>query len=240
MKKLLLALFVLLPIVSSAMRIEKDEIDEFTGMRTIITSWEALSDDEIHFRFRYQGNVDMLDMKFRSGTAIVITEDDLLLLKSTTNEINKFIPTRTFHGGVGDGAIDIWGSGLWGIFATYIGDVNWFADNQVRLIRIQSAEGYYDRKVSEVEAKKVSMLYDIYKGTKEDEVGVQKYADYKLKYLKKRTKEKSWDVVKEEYRECISEKELLGIMQEWRSQSDDNTQYEIMPKKVDKKNKKGK
>lgn len=41
-KALLLLLSLFIPIVADAMKIETDEIDEFTEQRTLITSWESL------------------------------------------------------------------------------------------------------------------------------------------------------------------------------------------------------
>lgn len=226
MKKLLLALLILLPMVASAMKIEKDEIDEFTGNRTIITSWENSNTNRLRFRFRLQNGHEVLDVIYYGSNVMVAGKDELLLFKSTEDHKAAFKCSTITSSSLRQF------NGYCTFEATYNGDISWFGIQIPRLVRIYYSDAYVDIKLSETEGKKLSMLYDLYKSTKEGEVGVQKYANYKLQYLKKRTKENSWDLVKEEYRECLSEQELLDIMNEWRAKSDDKTQYEVKPKKT--------
>lgn len=51
LKLISLMLCILFPLLASAMKIEKDEIDEFTGLRTVITSWEPVCGNSVCFRF---------------------------------------------------------------------------------------------------------------------------------------------------------------------------------------------
>lgn len=101
MKRILLALCICIPFVASSMKIAKDEIDEFTGNRTLITSWEGLCANNIHVRFRLQNGLKVLDFKLIQDGALVIGKDDVLMFKSTTDNIGKFTPVDIFHGGAG-------------------------------------------------------------------------------------------------------------------------------------------
>ena len=76
----------------SAMKIETDEVDEFTGKRTLITSWESICKSDIHIRFRMQNGVQRLDFKMVTRDGTVVGEGDKLLFKSTKD--NNFHPFR--------------------------------------------------------------------------------------------------------------------------------------------------
>lgn len=162
MRKLLCLLAFVLPFLANAMKVEKNEIDEFTGQRTVITSWEHSAKRQINIRFRLQNGYTYLDFKFSCGTAIVIGEGSDLLFKSTTDNVGKFVSTSIFHGGKGEGAVGMNMSGVWGIMATYTGDLSWFKDNITRLIRVYATDGYYDRTISEKEGEKYERLYDLF------------------------------------------------------------------------------
>lgn len=231
MKRILLTLLLVLPFVANAMKIERDEIDEFTGNRTVITSWEGMSKGEIHIRFRQQENHLLLDFKFMSRTSIVIGDDDPLLFKSTSDDICQFNSVGLYYGGKGDGAVGLNGSGVWGIYATYRGDLSWFKDNLVRLIRIQATDCYYNRQVSESDGKKLIKLYDLFISAINNTPGTKIFDNYTLRFMKKKAKSSSWDMVKEEYKKDLSPDELDDIVTEWKNQSTENTIYDVVIKK---------
>lgn len=128
------------------MKIAKDEVDEFTGQRTVTTSWESLCTKSIHIRFRLQNNVTWLDFKFINNDAIVIPDGGKLLFKSTNDSIATFITKTIYHGSPGNGAVNLIGSKAWGISASYVGDIEWFSGNTTRLLRIYATDGYYDKR----------------------------------------------------------------------------------------------
>lgn len=160
MKRILLALCLMLSIVASAMKIEKNEVDEFTGQRTLITSWESLCTKSLHIRFRLQNGHQFLDFKMFEN--VVIGEGDKLMFKSTTDGVGDFSSVGIFYGTKGGGATGIIGSGAWGISATYSGDLGYFSDNVTKLIRVYTTDKYFDKKVGEKDGKKLQKLYSLF------------------------------------------------------------------------------
>ena len=231
MKKLFLLLVLLLPVMANAMKIETDEIDEFTGNRTVITSWESLCRQNIHIRFRQQNNHVFLDFKMFYDNAIVIGQDNKLMIKSTADEIVEFAPVGTFTGEKGGGATGFAGSAAWGINATYVGDVSWFVDNVAKLMRIYTTDFYIDKNISEGDGKKLQKLYDLFNSTITGEQGTITYANYTLKFMKRKLPKGSWELVKEEYKKDLSKDELTAIMDEWKAQSTDKYEFICQPKR---------
>lgn len=158
----LFLLGLILPFWADAMKIVTDEIDAFSGERTVITSWESFDKTQIHLRFRLQNGKQFLDLKFRNGDAIVIGENAELLFKSEDGDISKFNSIALFSGAVGAGSVGLNGSGVFGISATYKGSLEWFVDHAANLMRIYATDTYYDRKISQKEAKKLTDLYSLF------------------------------------------------------------------------------
>lgn len=161
-KILLLLICLILPALASAMKIEKDVIDEFTGNRTLITSWEGICSKNIHIRFRLENGHQYLDFKKFEDGAIVIGEGAKLMFKSESNNIGEFTSIGIFHGEKGGGAVGFNGCGAWGIFAIYQGDLSYFADNNTRLLRFYTTDGYTDKKIGEGDGKKLQKLYELF------------------------------------------------------------------------------
>lgn len=232
MKRILLALCLCIPFVASSMKIAKDEIDEFTGNRTLITSWEGLCANNIHVRFRLQNGLKILDFKLVENDAIVIGEGDKLMFKSTVDNIGEFSSIGIYRGEKGGGAVGINGSGNWGIMATYKGDLSYFVDNIARLMRINTAEGYIDKKIGEGDGKKIQKLYDLFLTALGGQPGVaSSYANYTITFLKSTDGGKSWEVDREEYKKDLSKEELSEIVSEWKSQSKDRRLFDCRIKK---------
>lgn len=231
MKKLLLLLAFILPMLANAMKIETDQIDEFTGQRTVITSWEKINYDQNHIRFRLQNGILFLDWKMLYNGAIVISEGDKILFKAVDGDISSYESATTEFGSKGAGATGIGGSLAWGIFAHYIGPLEWFTNHTTKLIRIYTSEGYIDREVKEKEGRKISALYKLFSSTING-IPDDDLQSYEISFLKKRAKSKEWDLVKEEIVDYITNDELNKIMQEWKSQTSDSMQYDCKIKKL--------
>lgn len=232
MKRILLALCLCIPFVASSMKIAKDEIDEFTGNRTLITSWEGLCANIIHVRFRLQNGLKILDFKLVENDAIVIGEGDKLMFKSTVDNIGEFSSIGIYRGEKGGGAVGINGSGNWGIMATYKGDLSYFVDNIARLMRINTAEGYIDKKIGEGDGKKIQKLYDLFSTALGGQPGVaSSYANYVITFMKSTDGGKSWEVDREEYKKDLSKEELSEIVSEWKAQSKDRKLFDCRIKK---------
>lgn len=226
MKKILLLSLLLLPMLANAMKIETDEVDEFTGKRTLITSWEHCGKNRyIHIRFRLQNDIQWLDFKLIYDDAIVIGEGDALMMKSTSDNIASFKSISNFHGGKGDGAVGFNASGAWGISATYLGDLSFFNDNTVRLIRVNfNNHLYHDYDVSEKDGKKLIELYRMFNIAINGEKVAPKY---QIIYQNKPKNATKWDVVSSEYRETLTNDEVTAIRNEWEAKSDENFDYRV-------------
>lgn len=230
-KTIFFLLVILIPLSASAKKIEKDEVDEFTGYRTIITSWESLCGKEIHIRFRQQNNRQFLDFKMFYNGAIVIGEGDKIMFKSTTDNIGKFSSVRTYRGESGAGAVNIIGSEAWGIYASYEGDLSYFADNIIRLLRIYTVDSYIDEKINVGGGKSICELYGIFVSALGSEVG-SAIASYKLTYLKKGVNDTEWFKDYETVRRHKSKEDIQKYKKEWESKTDEKTQYKLIVKRL--------
>lgn len=222
---------LIVPFLAQSMKIVTDEIDEFTGYRTVITSWEACCGKQVHIRFRQQSNVTFLDFKMLSDGAIVINKDARLMFKSTTDEIGEFKSIESAFGSSGAGAVGINGSKAWGIYVTYRGDLEYFKSNITRLLRVYSSEGYIDKKVSENDGKQLVKLYQMFASTIGAEVGQVTFDTYKLTFVKKRKNATGWDVVSEDLYKDISKEELQKLVDDWKAQSNDKYDFDVRIKK---------
>lgn len=231
MKRVIYLIALLMPMVINAMKIQTDETDEFTGKRTVITSWESLCKGYTHIRFRLQNDVQWLDFKFINDNSIVIGKDDKLLFKSTDDNITTFLSASLYSGGRGDGAVGLSGSQAWGISASYEGDLSWFATNSARLFRLYTTNVYYDRKLSEGDGKKLTKLYELFSQTISGEKGISTFSNYKLKFVKRKVSSQEWDIEKEEYLQDQSASEIKDIIDEWKSKSSDKYIYDVQVKK---------
>lgn len=227
----LLLVICLLPLLANAMKIETDEVDEFTGNRTVITSWEGICGKYVHIRFRMQNGIQVLDFKLFYDNAIVIADDCKLMFKSTTDEIGTFLPIGIYSGTKGGGAVGISGSGSWGISAKYKGDLSYFANNTAKLMRIYATDFYLDKKLSESDGKKLQRLYELFSKTISGEQGTSAFMDCSVSFLKSVNGGYNWEEVKNEYYEAITKEELQTIMNAWKAQSSGSTIYECRVKK---------
>lgn len=232
MNRVIIFLAMFMPMLANAMSIKVDEIDEFSGLRTVITSWEHIDKGHtIHMRFRLQNDIQFLDFKLIKDDAIVIGEDEKLLFKSTTDSIASFHSVRMYSGGIGNGAVGLSGSKSWGISATYLGDLSWFANNITRLIRIYATDGYYDQKIDDAGGKKLVNLYNLFNQTISGEPGSVAFSNYNLIYAKRHLPKGSWEVVKEDFVENLSAEELESIKQDWEKQSTEKVIFKLQAKK---------
>lgn len=226
MKKYLLMLALLLPMMASAMKIEKDVVDEFTGDRVLTTSWESFDKGRIHMRFRLEANYYHLDFKYICDGAIVIREGSKLMFKSTTDSIAQFSSVATYTGGRGDGAVGLAGSSAWGIYASYIGDIYWFTNNVAKLMRVNTAEGYVDKKISENDGYKLQKLALLVQGAVTGDATLRTMS-CTLQYMKKKKSKNEWEIVNEEYLKNALYDEVMGRVNEWKGKSDDQYDYDV-------------
>lgn len=231
MRKLIILFTLLIPFFANAMKIEKDIVDEFTGKRTVYTSWEyiarSLNGTSVGFRFRLQNENQYLDFKWNDNSAYVIGKNDPLMFKSTSDNIVEFMPIDVESSNLIGGR-----SGIWTLSASYTGDVSYFQDNIIRLIRLYTTDGYIDKKISEGDGKKIVNLYNLFSSTLNGHSGNRPvYANYTLTYLKSSNGGKSWEQVNEEYIKNASSEDIKKKMEQWKSQSSGSKLFECKVKK---------
>ena len=227
-KRILLLLCLLLPIAASSMKIETDEIDEFTGKRTLITSYEPICKGNIKIRFRLQNGHERLDYIFRDYSTMVVGEGDFLLFKSMTDSIAYFRAVRMYSSRLN---LSEYSSGNT-LEASYSGDLSWFADNVIKLIRLYETEVYYDRKVSEEDGRKICKLYNLFANALGSEPGkAAAYNNYTITYLESKNSGRSWDIVREEFVRDLTPDELTAKMNEWKLKSSGNHLFNCKAKK---------
>lgn len=236
MRKLLLLIIMFISISANAMEIKTDEIDEFTGLRTIITSWENVDKNQLFFRFRQQSGKIWLDMKFSPDKAIVIGQGGQLMFKSTGDSIASFYSARIYSGGTGKGAVGLNGSGRWGIRASYLAeDADYFKNNITRLVRVYATDVYYDRNIKPENGAKLCKLYALFKDAINSPKGNYSLNDYTIQYCKKSKSSKEWKVADERTIERVSKEDLTKIINEWESQTNDTHDYKCKVKKAKSK-----
>lgn len=217
---------------SSAMKIDKDEIDEFTGQRTLITSWESACKNNIHFRFRLENGFELLDFKLVYDDAIVIGKGDKLMFKSTTDNIGTFTSVAAYSGAKGAGSVGINKSGMWGISATYQGDLSYFASDTTRILRIYTTDGYINKELNESDGIKLEKLYTLFASSIGKDVGsFTKYVSCTLVFLRSKNGGKTWEEVKQEYLTDASSTDISDLINEWKSQSSGKMLYDVQVKK---------
>jgi hypothetical protein len=178
MKKLILLTALLFPfLMSSAQKIEKSIIDDFTGNKVIYTSWEKIKSNNITgrnqllARFRYENNLQYFELKWITGESLgnqsgrfSVADDAKLLLKLSNGEVVtlKSIEYSIAQKGLGTTGLSF--SALYGMHLKYIGDdISKLSGKEyVTKVRIYTTDGYVDIELKEKDSKKINELYAIF------------------------------------------------------------------------------
>ncbi len=210
-------LAALIGLSASAFKIEKDEIDEFTGKRTLITSWEHFKSRRINMRFRLQNGVQWLDFKLMDDYVYNISKDDELQFKTVDNTIFTLYAAGNAR------------SGNWGISASYHGDLESFRIQLVRLIRLHyNTYTYSDYEFNDKEAKKLQELYIFFDVAIN---GDEAKPAFEIIYQSKQKNSTKWDNVDTEYRETLTDDEISAIRSEWESKTNADIEYRVQIKR---------
>lgn len=166
--KFYLLIFLILGLTSSlhAQELEKNKIDDFTGKRTIETSWEKLAwgtgvPSGIYARIRSIDRTMILDMKYMIGSACVISKDNKLMLMDEKGKVHNLNPTDIFYGTIGGGSIGLAGSSGIGVYAHYYGNLNFLKNNKITKIRIYTTDGYYEKEIKKKYQETLSKLFQL-------------------------------------------------------------------------------
>lgn len=172
MKKLLLVLLVLLPIVLNAQKIEKNEIDDFTGAKTVYTNWEKFKTgngitgrNNLMFRFTSIDGVEAFHLKWVTTEMLSIREGAKLMFKMSDDSVITLLSRTYSIAAKGDGVTGLSMSGILGINCIYSGgDIKLFAgDNFLTKLRIYTNDGYEDIDIKEKDALKINKAYNLMK-----------------------------------------------------------------------------
>ena len=172
MRRLLFVLLVFFPILMCAQKIDKNEIDEFTGVKTIYTNWEKFKTgngltgkDNLMFRFTSLNGVETFHLKWVTCEMLSIREGAKLMFKMSDNSIITLTSISYAIAAKGDGVTGLSMSGILGISCIYDGnDIEAFAkDSYLTKLRIYTTDGYVDIDIKEKDAQKINRAYKLMK-----------------------------------------------------------------------------
>jgi hypothetical protein len=161
MKKLMLIVMLLATLIASAdVKIKTDEIDEFTGKRTLITSDVTCDGGRMHLNARYQNGEMFLDVVYPFPDAVVVNTDCHLIFKNKNNgNMVSLSPIKMYSG---DAEYSEYSGAYTVLYATYQGDLDWFKSNVPHLFRIYTTDGYLDKKISEKDGLKIQDMFYLF------------------------------------------------------------------------------
>jgi hypothetical protein len=125
MKKILLMILLYAPFLSFAQKLTTNGVDAFTGDSVRQTSWKTLRHTSAHtcyFSVRKTGSRELLDFKAMmgaGGTYFSIPSGADFMIRLQNDSIITLHNLTAAYAGIGEGAINFYGSGAVGISATY-------------------------------------------------------------------------------------------------------------------------
>lgn len=165
MKNILsVALLCLLSFHSIGQEIVEDEIDEFTRVKNVTTSWALLvrKGNAYYMRFRKVDTGYLMDIKVMGSPAGCevgsILIDDRLLFRTFEDSIVALTAAKSQVMSVGGGAFGLAGSGALGIFLTYrISKENLeiIRKGDVYKFRLYTTSGYIEKEIPDKGVKHV-------------------------------------------------------------------------------------
>lgn len=165
MKFILSLLFLLVPVSTFAQTLVKNEVDEFTSLRIMETSWEFLlppMSQNVHFRTKKIENNYYFDLKWmdRTGTAVYsIDKADELMFKLENGTIVKLPCIEYVISCIGCGATGFAGSEGMGINPMYHIDNKSYEllkGNTIVKMRFYTTDGYLERDIKQKYSDKIN------------------------------------------------------------------------------------
>lgn len=169
MKNALLFTLILFPVLLFSQKIERNEIDEFTGKEIIETSWELLTKDRkakiaSYARYRKIDEILYLDVRMilPYHDFFTVREGDVFYIKFSDDEVITLQNNELTFSGIGKGSIGLSGSEANGIFLSFniTSDktIQKLKENQINKIRLYTTNGYMNAEVKEKYSKKMNDL----------------------------------------------------------------------------------
>lgn len=227
MRKLLITIMLLLPLVAGAVKIKHDEIDEFTGKRYMYTSWERVKGGKIQVRFRREADKDHIDIRINNGAgAFVMSKGDKVLFKSGDGDIAAFESDRAVVS-----ELIVTSVGNTHRATLYLeGSAEWFTNHLLKLMRVCTGDGTFDEKFSGSDAQTIYDVAQAYFRALESDTPV-KSISCTIEYMRKPKSRKDWTKIKEERIKDGDAVEIERKAADWRSKTDDSTDYDVVIKK---------
>jgi hypothetical protein len=175
MKKILiLATLIFSTVFCFAQKLEKNEVDEFTGNSVKRTSWEdlVLSNNltdlantfASKFRISKIDDFYYFDFKLMLSGDFSIEEGQLLMLKLGNDSIVKLSNLEHKTTCLGCGAVGVAGSKFPGISVSYVlstEQIDELKKHKAVKIRVYKSDGYVEREIKEKNAKKFIKALEI-------------------------------------------------------------------------------
>lgn len=165
MKRGVLSLFLFIALGATAFsqKLERNEVDEFTGNITKTTSEEVLSrtmKSASFVYFRQVGNFLFLQVKYMANPfrGAVVGEDDLIYLKMKDDSVLKLHCVKTTVSDRGQGARGLGGSAAEGINIPYTltpADLSILQTKLISKVRINFSDSYTELEVNDKHAQTV-------------------------------------------------------------------------------------
>jgi len=155
MKRKIILLFVFLPVFCFAQKIDKCYTDDFTGKKTVITTWESILPSltsVVQFRFRYEGDKAYFELVYRNGINDSVDKGNAIEFK-TKDSINQLSNDKYTIIISSQNPIEI---------LRYCGDMNFFTDSKIEKIRIHFNNGYDGFDLKPNKALLIAKSYKIF------------------------------------------------------------------------------
>jgi len=159
MKRLLLTILLLIPLLASSQKIKTNETDEFTGKTVIETSWDMIAILKYNFFSRVSQIDDTRFLEIKCQTGIcTVREDHDLMLKLDNGEVITLNPISSEVSCRGCGAKGLSGSEMYGVQLSFVLSPVQYTQLMTRKlvkIRLYTNDGYCESKVPSARAPKL-------------------------------------------------------------------------------------
>lgn len=170
MRNFLITLFVLFPIFAFGQKIDKSEVDDFTGNKVIYTSWEKIKGgngltgkNNLMFMLRYENGKQYFHLKWVTAEVTSISDGAKLMFKFNDDSVATLNTTSFVISSKGDGVTGLSMSAIEGIHAIYVGDdISKFGGTAIATkVRIYTSSGYVDIDLKDKDAAKINKAYEL-------------------------------------------------------------------------------
>lgn len=170
--QMMVLFFIFSTLALSAQKIEKNEIDDFTGDRLIETKWDRLNmgngitgKNHLYFKIVNINKEEGLALKWVTDEYFEVESESTLLLLQKDKTVEELLSVGNSYAEKGGGATGLQMSAILGLTLIYSGDLSFLEDdnNPVTKLRIDTNKGYVDINIKDTNAKKLNKAYKLVK-----------------------------------------------------------------------------